>query len=1076
MGVHGLWKLLEPTGQPVNLETLENKVLAIDVSMWLHQAMKGYHDASGNALPNAHLLGLFHRICKLMFYNIKPVFVFDGGVPQLKKQTLAKRKQMKKRAGKKAEQERLRLLRNLMEQDMIQRAKGNSSGANLKLPASMKKNAYSDFVLPEEEPEAIKLFHAEETDSSDDDIEEIITWENFNPNSKEFKQLPANSRLEILSHLKDTRKQNSWGRIHEMPQESDVFSGFQMKRLLLRRSAQVELEFAEKELSKRHTLSMEEIKEIMAEKGSLASKLAEMDTDYGQRISSDAVTRFILINNPDQREAKLAVEGNDELEVATTSTIIVKQELGGEETTNDDPFPEDVIPRPVKKEIDETEFTQEEIMAIISSTKEAPKEEVVVVLDDDPSQPSTSAASSSILKQRKKLLEILLDSEDQIISDDSIFIEEKTENVKISMHQNLSDETKERAPKLLEDATSCLLKQRKIQENQTSPSDGKKLLEILLDSEAQNNSDDDIFIEEKTENVLVSMRQNFSDETKKVAPIMVGDSRYELLEVIEKQKIVNIEKEQEKSIDIHVNVEKILPKEEDIFAEVFPVKKSTEDFGVASSPASAVSVVGVMSSCEESIDEDEEDELPEEVHKEAKFDGMETVDPGEILEHKEEEPQSQISNFRNMNFTEEELKQLEEKLAKESTEIVKEIGRQERIATNISDQMCQEAQELIALFGMPFVVAPMEAEAQCAMLDLLSLTHGTVTDDSDIWLFGGRTVYRNFFNQAKNVERYTNESISKSFRLTRDRLILLAMLVGSDYTVGISGVGPVTALEIISEFASNVQGEIADPEELVMPLKNFREWCVSRNIKNLRQKKLKTTLKDISFQDGFPSEAVVNAYVHPQVSESKDKFSWSKPDIEGLLKFTLHKFGWSKGHSESILDPVIKRMGESKIQGRIDAYFPTLTPTNNKSIDLVVSSRVRNAINQLNGFASESNVDLEPQPSTSTAAKNSSAVKSDKSAPKKSKLAITPSKLNEFKKQLVKKPKATPLESLNKKVNVPKKESIPQREKDKQISLQSKLKAIEVFRKRKIDPAIKPRRPKRLVAKDNYLSESSDSD
>ena len=59
-----------------------------DVSIWLHQATKGFRDANGQALANAHLLGLFHRICKLMFYKIKPVFVFDGGVPPLKKQTL----------------------------------------------------------------------------------------------------------------------------------------------------------------------------------------------------------------------------------------------------------------------------------------------------------------------------------------------------------------------------------------------------------------------------------------------------------------------------------------------------------------------------------------------------------------------------------------------------------------------------------------------------------------------------------------------------------------------------------------------------------------------------------------------------------------------------------------------------------------------------------------------------------------------------------------------------------------------------------------------------------------------------
>lgn len=29
MGVHGLWKLLEPTGKTINHEALENKVLAI---------------------------------------------------------------------------------------------------------------------------------------------------------------------------------------------------------------------------------------------------------------------------------------------------------------------------------------------------------------------------------------------------------------------------------------------------------------------------------------------------------------------------------------------------------------------------------------------------------------------------------------------------------------------------------------------------------------------------------------------------------------------------------------------------------------------------------------------------------------------------------------------------------------------------------------------------------------------------------------------------------------------------------------------------------------------------------------
>jgi DNA excision repair protein ERCC-5 len=47
--------------------------------------MKNKH---GNTVPNAHLVLLFQRICKLLYYGIKPIFVFDGGVPELKKKTM----------------------------------------------------------------------------------------------------------------------------------------------------------------------------------------------------------------------------------------------------------------------------------------------------------------------------------------------------------------------------------------------------------------------------------------------------------------------------------------------------------------------------------------------------------------------------------------------------------------------------------------------------------------------------------------------------------------------------------------------------------------------------------------------------------------------------------------------------------------------------------------------------------------------------------------------------------------------------------------------------------------------------
>ena len=70
---------------------------------------------------------------------------------------------------------------------------------------------------------------------------------------------------------------------------------------------------------------------------------------------------------------------------------------------------------------------------------------------------------------------------------------------------------------------------------------------------------------------------------------------------------------------------------------------------------------------------------------------------------------------------------------------------------------------MLRLFGIPYIVAPMEAEAQCAFFDEIGLTQGTITDDSDIWLFGGRRVYKNFFNQGKYVEFFESEDIQKVF-------------------------------------------------------------------------------------------------------------------------------------------------------------------------------------------------------------------------------------------------------------------------------------------------------------------------
>ena len=134
--------------------------------------------------------------------------------------------------------------------------------------------------------------------------------------------------------------------------------------------------------------------------------------------------------------------------------------------------------------------------------------------------------------------------------------------------------------------------------------------------------------------------------------------------------------------------------------------------------------------------------------------------------------------------TESELKAIASEAKVQSKELAFEKNRQERMGMSITERMSEDCQRLLKLFGIPYIIAPMEAEAQCAFLDLYKLTDGTITDDSDIWLFGGKTVYKHFFNQQKNVMEFRAEQIEKVFNVNRIKLIQLSMLVGSDYTNG----------------------------------------------------------------------------------------------------------------------------------------------------------------------------------------------------------------------------------------------------------------------------------------------------
>ena len=256
------------------------------------------------------------------------------------------------------------------------------------------------------------------------------------------------------------------------------------------------------------------------------------------------------------------------------------------------------------------------------------------------------------------------------------------------------------------------------------------------------------------------------------------------------------------------------------------------------------------------------------------------------------------SQLQNAEDYEKELRQLRNQQKKDR-----------RDADEVTHIMVTECQQLLKLFGLPYVTAPMEAEAQCAELVNLGIVDGIVTDDSDVFLFGGTRVYKNMFNQAKFVECYLSSDLVKEYSLDRQKLIRIAHLLGSDYTEGLPNVGPVTALEILSEFET---------------LEQFSEWwgtvqmgqkLSAEDAANPFRRKFRKNASKLFLPAVFPDLRVDHAYLHPEVDKDPSPFQWGVPDLDALRSFLMATIGWTQERTDEVLVPVIKDMNRRENEG-----------------------------------------------------------------------------------------------------------------------------------------------------------------
>ncbi|WP_435129290.1 flap endonuclease-1 [Halobaculum sp. D14] len=127
-----------------------------------------------------------------------------------------------------------------------------------------------------------------------------------------------------------------------------------------------------------------------------------------------------------------------------------------------------------------------------------------------------------------------------------------------------------------------------------------------------------------------------------------------------------------------------------------------------------------------------------------------------------------------------------------------EAARLEARTQRITDVIHETSRELLGLLDVPVVEAPAEGEAQCAYMNRVGDADYSGSEDYDTMLFGGPLTLRQLTSKG-NPELMDLEATLDDHDITYEQLVDIAMLCGTDFNEGVSGVGPKTALDAVKE-------------------------------------------------------------------------------------------------------------------------------------------------------------------------------------------------------------------------------------------------------------------------------------
>ncbi|KAF7327682.1 hypothetical protein MKEN_00347600 [Mycena kentingensis (nom. inval.)] len=1029
MGVKSLWKLVGPVGRPVMLETLEGQILAIDSSIWIYQFQATMRDKDGRALSNAHVLGFLRRIAKLLFYGIKPVFVFDGGAPAMKRNTLNERRQKKSGAATSHAKLAEKLLAAQMRREAVKHAQGKQKpksngkfptgpvvlddntvyledidGSAAKSPAknpAPPKSAsaspskprfheHDPYRLPDVDFEAAvaKATRAAVPDprlATEDELRAFIEDmrpEDFDITSPAFRELPTEVQYEIVGDLRLKSRQTSFARLQNMLSNSKSpldFSKQQILNLRQRNTLTQQLLETTDSIGKAHLtipvrVASERNREYLLIKNEgkdggwilgirddgTKEKPIEIDQDSEKAVSDadsdedmeEVAIPFAGVQDPDLQEYQRSNALDAISKRHAPKKSLPKQSNPLFDFDAGDFDLDDTVPNPVDDDDDEgLAFAIQESLDNATAVPAAPQPRRPVMVNAVASS-SKSTLDNPVATPRRSSDTVRFSLDEEYIQGNRLETALSIANAgpvrtpvragKAPMSNpntpplfgkpmllQSSPEVKDTAPKtptfgrvaLLESGTTNSPPLPKVVPALHQQLSGSSLgKSALLDS----NSDVPTFGQPV---LLASSRPSTPTETVPLPPneavpfsASYADSDEEMEEVLPSEPIklpsASPQDEEMEEVNIHspspppppIERQSPLPTSLPASPIASDVDLPDADADVDETPLfdwsrSPTPVVGL---------EEQPPRAPSPVHPD--WDAAQEMDPAA--------EESEFAQFMSQ-VKGKELGEVQREIDDEIQVLNAQKRAALRDAEDVNHQMVSQIMMMLSLFGIPYITAPMEAEAQCAELVQLGLVNGVITDDSDVFLFGGLRVYKNMFNQSKTVECFLMSDLARELGLERDALVRLAYLLGSDYVEGLPGVGPVVAMELLGEFPGD-DG-----------LHKFKDWWSKvqsgkdkpEESSSKFRKRFKKNFKKLYLPPEWPNPLVRDAYYHPTVDESEETFKWGLPDLDALREFLFAELAWKPDKVDELLLPVIQKMrkraqsGAPNKQGNLNGYF-----------------------------------------------------------------------------------------------------------------------------------------------------------